>query len=114
MARRVGTLTQCLIGGGEIVLACRIQFVRRDSLRKRFGGQAVIARRLIQQADDVQRGRLPGVERERTHFKRAGQLPTSQSGSIDVARSRRRISGSARLRDQTASTVANESAIRRA
>jgi hypothetical protein len=38
--------------------------VRADSLRKRFGGQAVIARRLIQQADDVQRGRLPGVERE--------------------------------------------------
>ena len=48
MARGVDTLTQCLIGGGEIVLARRIQFVRRDSLRKRFGGQAVIARRLIQ------------------------------------------------------------------
>ena len=48
MARRVATLTQCLIGGSEIVLARRIQYVRRDSLRKRFGGQAVIARRLIQ------------------------------------------------------------------
>jgi hypothetical protein len=60
-----------------------LQFVRTDGLRQRFGGQAVIAGGLIQQAHDVQRRRLPGVEREdlpAEHFRRRFSLAARQCG----------------------------------
>ena len=101
MAGRVGTLTQCLVGGGEIVLARGIQFVRSDGLRQRLGGQPVIAGCLIQQAHDVQRGRLPRVERkdllaENFRVDRAAFLKGKRGSGRKLCQVRRRFSLAAR------------------
>jgi hypothetical protein len=101
MAGRVGTLTQCLVGDGEIVLARRIQFVRSDGLRQRLGGQPVIAGCLIQQAHDVQRGRLPRVERkdllaENFRVDRAAFLKGKRGSGRKLCQVRRRFSLAAR------------------
>ena len=101
VAGRVGALTQCLVGGGEIVLARRIQFVRCDGLGQRLRGQPVIAGCLIQQAHDVQRGRLPGVEREdllAEHFRvdRAAFLKGKRGSGRELGQVRRRLSLAAR------------------
>ena len=101
MACRVGTLTQCLVRGGEIVLTRRIEFVRSDGLRQRLGGQPVIAGCLIQQAHDVQRGRLPRVERKdllAEHFRvdRAAFLKGKRGSGRKLCQVRRRFSLAAR------------------
>lgn len=64
MDNRLGALLQRLVGRGEIVVASRVQFIRRNGLRQCLGRQFVIAGRLIQQAQNVEGGRLGGVERQ--------------------------------------------------